>query len=325
MAVTDIADVPQSPKSTARQCSTPNCPILPGVAVIREGRVEPLLPVYPTLSSAAVGWAGLRVEDYTIPAGVIPYHEHIENFLHVVVGGSVKYEVRTHGKTLRFKASPGTTSLEPRGTIDEVRWGGPTHCIAVVIQPSLLSNALEETAPECDVELTEHWDVTDRHIATVLLAMTTDLEEGSPAGRLYGESLANALAVYLLNRYAVRRRTAAVYKGGLPGYRLKRVLDYIGENLAQEALSLTQLAAVAGMSPHYFAELFRQSTGYAPHRYVLLQRIERAKQSLREPTGSIIEAGLKAGFQNPSHFARLFRKFVGISPSRFQYDVRSRR
>jgi hypothetical protein len=28
----------------------------------------------------------------------------------------------------------------------------------------------------------------------VLLAMKTDLEEGSPAGRLYGESLTNALA-----------------------------------------------------------------------------------------------------------------------------------
>ena len=37
-------------------------------------------------------------------------------------------------------------------------------------------------------------------IMAVLLAMTTDLDEGSPAGRLYGDSLANALAVYLLTR-----------------------------------------------------------------------------------------------------------------------------
>ena len=215
--------------------------------MIREGRVESLFQAHPTLSSAAVGWTGLRVEDYTIPAGAIPCHEHGENFLHMVVQGSAKYEVRTRGKTLRFKASPGTTSIEPQGTIDEVRWGGPMHCIAVAIQPSLLSNALEETAPEREVELTEHWNVTDRHIASVLLAMTTDLEEGSPVGRLYGESLANALAVYLLNRYAVQRQTAAVYKGGLPGYRLKRVLDYIEENLAEESLSLSQLAAVAGI------------------------------------------------------------------------------
>jgi AraC family transcriptional regulator len=205
--------------------------------------------------------------------------------------------------------------------VDEVSWGGPIHRIAVAIHPSLLVNALDETAHESDIELTEHWNVTDPHIMAVLLAMRTDLTEGSPTGRLYGESLANALAVYLLNRYTVRRHTPVTYRGGLPGYRLKRVLDYIGDNLGDD-LSLSQLASVVGMSPHYFAELFRKSTGQTPHRYVLLQRIERAKQSLRDPGRSVIEVGLDAGFQNPSHFARAFRKLVGTSPSRFQAEMR---
>jgi AraC family transcriptional regulator len=75
------------------------------------------------------------------------------------------------------------------------------------------------------------------------------------------------------------------------------------------------------MSPHYFADLFRISTGYAPHRYVILQKIERAKAMLRDPNRSVIEVGLEAGFQNPSHFARMFRKFVGTSPTRFQLDM----
>jgi AraC family transcriptional regulator len=99
------------------------------------------------------------------------------------------------------------------------------------------------------------------------------------------------------------------------------VIDHIGDNLSGD-LSLSQLAAIAGMSPHYFAELFRQSTGSAPHQYVLRQRIERAKERLCDPNRSIIEAALDAGFQNPSHFARVFRKFVGISPSGFQSVIR---
>ena len=151
----------------------------------------------------------------------------------------------------------------------------------------------------------------------VLLAMRTDLDSGSPAGRLYGESLANTLAVYLLNRYTVRQYTPIAYRSGLPGYRLRRVLDYIGDNLADD-LTLSELAAVAGMSPHYFADLFRRSTGYAPHQYVLLQRIERAKQALSDTRCSVLEVGLDAGFQNSSHFARVFRRFVGTSPSQFR-------
>ena len=149
--------------------------------------------------------------------------------------------------------------------------------------------------------------------------MTTDLDEGSPAGRLYGDSLANALAVYLLTRYTTRHYAPQRYRGGLPRYLLKRVLDHIDQHLATD-ISLRQLAAVAGMSAHYFAELFRQSTGHAPYRYVLLRKMERAKQSLRHPQSSVLDAALDAGFQNPSHFARTFRRFVGISPSQFRSE-----
>lgn len=46
----------------------------------------------------------------------------------------------------------------------------------------------------------------------------------SPAGAIYGDSLANALAVYLLQRYGVRRRAPDVSQGGVPGYCLKRVI-----------------------------------------------------------------------------------------------------
>jgi AraC family transcriptional regulator len=146
-----------------------------------------------------------------------------------------------------------------------------------------------------------------------------DLDDKSPAGTIYGESLANALAVYLLKRYAVRRIVPATYKGGLPGNRLKRVVDYIAANL-DENMSLAQLSAIAGMSPHYFSELFKVSTGRSPHNYILLQRIERAKQQLRDPNRSIIDAGLDAGFQNPSHFARMFRQVEGTTPSTYRAE-----
>jgi AraC family transcriptional regulator len=235
----------------------------------------------------------------------------------VVLRGSVKYEVLTRGKVLDLRAHPGTTFILPQGTIDELRWKGPTHRIAVAIHPNLLANTLDETTHQRSIELIENWDLDDPNIMAVLLAMTADLNSGSPTGRLYGESLANALAVYLLARYAVRRYTPVIYRGGLPGYRLARVLDYIGDNLADD-LSLSELATVADMSPHYFAELFRRSTGHPPHRYVLLRRIERAKQVLAVTRGSVLDVGLEIGFQNSSHFARVFRKFVGMSPSQFR-------
>jgi len=297
-------------------------PVVSGIEVVREGRVEAFLHARPALSSAAIQWQGLAVEDYHVPACVIPHHEHVHDFLHVVLSGTVRYEVLTAGKCLHYTAQPGTTFVLPRGTVDELRWSGPTHRIAVALHPSLLLSAIDETIGQNHIELTEHWHVTDRHIMSVLLALTTDLDAGSPAGRLYGESLANALAVYLLGRYAVQRRVPTVPRGGLPRYRLMRVLDYIGDNLAED-ISLSDLAELAGMSAHHFAELFKRSMNCTPHRYVLRERIERARNALRDPRCSVLDAAAISGFSNPSHFARVFRRFVGVSPSQFQSDQTS--
>ncbi len=241
----------------------------------------------------------------------------MDNFLHVVVDGAARYEVLTAGKRLTFSAHPGTTFVLPRGTVDELRWGGPTHRIAVAIHTNLLISALDETAGDADIELTQQWNLIDRNLMTLLTTMATDLDEGSPAGRLYGESLATALAVYLLGRYAVWHRKPRLFRGGLPRYRLKRVLDYIGENLSDE-IGLAELAALAGMSPHYFCELFKESMGCPPHRFVLLQRLDRAKELLRGQKLTVQEAGISVGFQNPSHFARMFHRFVGVTPSKFR-------
>ena len=120
-----------------------------------------------------------------------------------------------------------------------------------------------------------------------------------------------------------RHIAAMMSKRGLPRHRLLRVVGYIRANLAGN-LSIAELAAIAGMSPHYFAEMFRRSTGRPPHQFVLLQRIEHAKDILRDQRYSVIEAALDAGFQNPSHFARTFRRLAGTSPSEFQSEADER-
>jgi AraC family transcriptional regulator len=190
----------------------------------------------------------------------------------------------------------------------------------VALHPRLLTQALEETADREDIELTEQWNLSDRHIASTLLALRADLEDGLPAGRLYGESLGTALAVYLGRRYATRPVNSQPARGGLPTYRLRRVLDYITAHLDRD-LSLAELAETAGLSPHHFAELFRQRMGTTPHRYVLEQRIERAKRLLRDRARTVLDVTLLTGFQNQSHFAQVFRRAVGVTPTRYRREL----
>jgi AraC family transcriptional regulator len=99
-----------------------------------------------------------------------------------------------------------------------------------------------------------------------------------------------------------------------------RTTAYIEAHLAHE-LSVTELAAVAQTSPAYFARLFRQATGQAPHQYVIRCRIKRAKQLLRETEWSIIDISHQVGFTDQSYFTAVFRKHVTTPPEAYRSDT----
>ena len=105
--------------------------------------------------------------------------------------------------------------------------------------------------------------------------------------------------------------------GALPPCRLRRVTEYIRQNLDKE-LRLAELAALVCMSPYHFARLFKCSTGVPPHRFVVRQRIARARAFLATPELSIAQISRKVGFQTPSHFTTVFRRVTGITPRRYR-------
>jgi AraC family transcriptional regulator len=103
----------------------------------------------------------------------------------------------------------------------------------------------------------------------------------------------------------------------MPTARLNRVVDFIRQNVAKET-RLWELADLAGMSPHYFCQLFKQSTGLSPHQYVLRRRIECAKEYLRDPKFTVRDVARATGFLDQSHFAKVFRRIVGATPAQFR-------
>src|SRR5690349_9705289 len=206
----------------------------------------------------------------------VPQHEHPTNYLNLIRSGRGTCQWTADGHTGSTEEGPGTTYILPAGTRDRLTRSAPTNQTMLVMAPHFLARALEETAHLTDVELIPNWNLRDPHIASLMLALHADLEDGSPAGPLYGESLGLALAHYIIRRYSVRTPRQIEYRGGMTTVRLNRVLDFMRQNCARE-MRLWELAQLAGMSPHYFCELFKKSTGLSPHQYSLRCRIGRAK------------------------------------------------
>ena len=111
--------------------------------------------------------------------------------------------------------------------------------------------------------------------------------------------------------------TIQEYKGGLPGFRLRKVTDLMVTHLERE-FSLIRLAREAEMSEFHFSRAFKRTTGLTPSQYFINLRLEKARCLLRETNRSVIEIGLDVGYTSPSHFAQIFRREVGISPSEYR-------
>jgi AraC family transcriptional regulator len=296
--------------------------LVQGVEVLMDGRSIPLVPTQPILSSRAARWEGIALEAHSTPPCDHPYHEHPTHFVQLQLRGPVKFEWTVGGRTRSAIANPGTIFIIPRGTHDRVRWTSATDRVALALHPHLITHALEETDHLQDIELKHHFELSDPHIESLILALRADLLDGSPAGRLYGESLATALAVYLQKRYAAVTPKSFQWRGGLPGIRLNRVLEYIRANIGED-LTLSGLAEIANMSPHYFSELFKQSTGLSPHRYVLRAKVECAKEYLSDPRVNVFEASVLTGFADQSYFTKVFRRVVGVTPTEFRARMAS--
>lgn len=98
---------------------------------------------------------------------------------------------------------------------------------------------------------------------------------------------------------------------------IKSVLEYI-ERSYGSPVTLESMAAVAGVSPKYFCELFRQITQKTPMEYVLFYRIEQACVLLTSTNLPITEISLRCGFNDSGYFARRFKIQTGVSPSRYR-------
>src|SRR5207302_11477114 len=104
---------------------------------------------------------------------------------------------------------------------------------------------------------------------------------------------------------------------GLPGARLRRVTEFIEDNLPR-ALPLGELGVVAHLSPCHLTRVFKRATGLSPHQFIVRRRIDRARVLLAARELSIGAVGHAVGFRSCSHFSATFRRGTGTSPSVYQ-------
>jgi AraC family transcriptional regulator len=274
----------------------------------------------PRLSSQTQGWEHILVEQFqTSREGSCHYKSDNHAICLSLAPRPVQMLHIIGDKTYTGLYSKGDISVTPAKMPVFARWDGEDHYLQIHITPEFIQSVAREALDlNCDrLDLLSEFKTRDPQIEAIGMLLLTELQQENLGGRLYIESLANLLAIHLIRHYATTRTQLPTYEGGLSQRQLLHILDYIHEHLDRD-IKLADLANQLAISQFHFSYLFKQSLGITPYQYLLQQRIERAKQLLKEGDRSIMDIALLCGFNSHSHLSKQFRQLTGITPKAYR-------
>jgi AraC family transcriptional regulator len=286
-----------------------------------------IIPFEADAASDRLGWVGLEAARYRgataseLEPPAIAHHRLV-----LFSRPPEELDLRYEGVNRHVPPPAGTVAIVPAGSPVLWRWGGRFDWLHVVLEPDLVARVAAEEFGLDPARLTVPplVGLDLPQLRAAMAAVDAELTAGGGGGgRLAAESLGNVLAVHLIRHLSAPSRPGSQRRrdGALPRGRLRAVAEFVEGHL-EAGLSLEQMAAVARLSPYHFARQFKAATGLPPHQYVILRRVERAKQLLQGGDLSLADVALRAGFSDQSQFGHHFKRIVGVTPGQFRTPAR---
>lgn len=95
------------------------------------------------------------------------------------------------------------------------------------------------------------------------------------------------------------------------------IIDFTLQHVTED-IDLNFIADQFGRTPGYIGTLFRKSKEQGFNEFVTEERVQLAKNMLKDHRLSVQEVGERCGYHNPKYFSVVFKKVTGISPKTFQ-------
>ena len=233
--------------------------------------------------------------------------------------GVTQMQRRYDGRWTRETLGPGAASLLSRAQRVNWNWKEAIDVTHVYLSGTLVAEVVGEVL-DCAVTEVALADVLRTEDPVMTHAMEQIAREAGTlglGGPLYVDSVARALIVHLLRRYADIRKPVVGTDGALTAAQQRRIVEFIDTHLAC-GLDLKMMADVLGLTPCLFARQFRSSFGRPPYAYVTAQRMARAKRLLARTEAPIKAVALDCGFSDQAHLTRMFRAATGKTPAVFR-------
>ncbi len=280
------------------------------------------------LSSIGTKWNDVVVEQHHFPSSELADLMHKQHVICINVGHSLTWEFKKEGRLQRIFKARGAIccfpSHQPFCAWLKVERSVFANVLFLTLDPVFISRVAEGLELDADrIELIEQERSADPTLHHIAMALRAGVQSGAALDRMYGEGLSTALAAHLLREYGAAVLGPKRQYGRLTRAKLVRAVEYVQDQLNAD-LTVSGIAQAVGMSPYYFARLFRESTGQSPHQYVVEARVRKAKELLTTGKFTISEAAHQVGFVDQSHLTRHFKRVFGVPPKRLLESQKAR-
>jgi AraC family transcriptional regulator len=279
-------------------------------------------------SSAGRGWSGVAAELRRHPAGHLPpiLPEQMEITLALTGNSAGVVQRRGNGTRQETRVTPGAMWLCPIGVFEDSIFISQTieQVVHVYLSASVFAGFSEESrgAAMRPDSIGYIAGLEDPLVEEMSRAIVTELGHETAGGRLLMETLSLGLVARLANSYgAAPAHIAERASGAIDGRRLRRVLEFIGDELESD-LSVERLAEVACLSRFHFSRAFKKAIGIPPHRYIAERRFEHAKALLVSTDRPLSEIALACRFSSQGNFSRAFLRAAGMTPGKYRASKR---
>lgn len=161
----------------------------------------------------------------------------------------------------------------------------------------------------------------DEPLRECLLSLIRELKERGIGYELEVKSSLYRVLAMLVRRHAASGHAAEEYQQRTRNLkRFRPVFQRIEEGY-REALSVEELARIAGLSRFHFSRLFKELTGRTVTEYIHAVRIDMSEQFLRDPALTVSEIAENTGFTDIYYFSRMFKKYKKVPPSEWRKTV----
>jgi AraC family transcriptional regulator len=278
---------------------------------------NPLLPesVGQIGSACSLGDSDLvRVAVMTDAPGVIEVPGQENPRVVINAGKPVRVACQRGGETHTGIAVYGDIDIVPAGVASRWELNATERFLTLGVSRRLLERVAESSGLDAaHIEIHNRFQIRHPQMEHIGWALKAEVDQGSPSGRLYMESMAIALAIEVLRNRGLRIETSHQKNSGFSRRGLKQVLAYIDENLGED-LTIQAIADEMGISGSSLKQIFRNSFGVPLHQYVIRRRVERAADLLSHRKMGINQVALETGFSSQSHLAMHMRRLLGASP-----------